>query len=646
MSITRNGSRLVLENPFFRRTIDVEQGPSTTEYRIRTDGGRGAGYWIPTFAYHKHHPFEAAVEIDNRWWQAGPIESRFFEWDRPGAFSIVDTIIGRGEYGATLTLVCVPLPGTPPVELRIHHELADDLPLLIKTVEVRNLGETPLTIQNIALETDPGERSDQELRFFTDYYGPTIVRDDYYRWRRTQFPRRIDLVLDPGAAFTTFRLFQVPVPNDPEIAPVVLHRVWKRLAPWITQNPYSQYVMDIPTIDELRAVAPHAQANGVECVCFYIHQLFTTVGDYIPRPDLFPKGEDDLRRLMDHFHAHELKTMTYCSTTIAYKTDKVTLEHPDWQYLGPDGKRYEPWSFGNMCYQSGWGDYIRTKLDHLVRDLGFDGLDVDGPYHQLPCLAEHHKHRTPDSVEFMNWAWEREWLAHMRARGVILLIPQYTSSLLLGNCAVPGGATETDQHAMGGMPLVALSRARVYDARYGEAPACAAAVTANLENYHGHSIELAETNTATYDHVLGVIFGFGHKPVMFGRRLYGGAASEAVYRKWLAFFRQYRETLQSEMVHLARPDGFHPDGVMVVAPASDPPALVTLFNPHDAPARVHFALPLALAGFAPGEAAVAEGIGRLLMDARAAGLLCTELHPFEVKTIAIRRAKDCSLESR
>jgi hypothetical protein len=57
-------------------------------------------------------------------------------------------------------------------------------------------------------------------------------------------------------------------------------------------------------------------------------------------------------------------------------------------------------------------------------------------------------------------------------------------------------------------------------------------------------------------------------------------------------------------------------------------------------------LPLALAGFAPGEAAVAEGIGRLLMDARAAGLLCTELHPFEVKTIAIRRAKDCSLESR
>ena len=88
MSIQHNGSAITRESPWIRRVWDVAQGPTTTEYRFRPDGGRGAGYWIPTFAYEKHHPFEAAVQIDDRWWQAGPIESRFFEWTRRGAFSL------------------------------------------------------------------------------------------------------------------------------------------------------------------------------------------------------------------------------------------------------------------------------------------------------------------------------------------------------------------------------------------------------------------------------------------------------------------------------------------------------------------------------------------------------------------------------
>ena len=191
---------------------------------------------------------------------------------------------------------------------------------------------------------------------------------------------------------------------------------------------------------------------------------------------------------------------------------------------------------------------------------------------------------------------------------------------------------------MGGRPLLALSRARVYDARYGEAPACAAAVTANLENYHGHSIEMSEEDPTTYDHALGMLFGFGHKPVIYGRRLYGGAATEAVYRKWLAFFRQYREPLRGELVHLARPNGFHPDGVMVVAPAANPAAMVVLFNPQSVSARVTLALPLALAGFQPNGVADLEGVGRVALDARAAGILALELKPMEVRTVCVRRA--------
>ena len=116
--------------------------------------------------------------------------------------------------------------------------------------------------------------------------------------------------------------------------------------------------------------------------------------------------------------------MPYASTTIAWRSSEVCKNNPEWRYLGPQGIRYSPEGLGNMCYQSEWGNSIREKLFYLIDEVDFDGLALDGPYHGLTCLDTNHKHKTKESVKFLNWCWEKEFFGEIVAKGKIIKAPQ------------------------------------------------------------------------------------------------------------------------------------------------------------------------------------------------------------------------------
>ena len=369
-------------------------------------------------------------------------------------------------------------------------------------------------------------------------------------------------------------------------------------------------------------------------------QVFTNVGDYIPRPDLFPGGAADVKRLVDHFHRHKVKVIPYCSLTIAWQAmagerrARVCEEHPDWQYLGPDGIRYNCYGYGNMCYQSPWGEYITDKLNWLTDSLGFDGLHIDGPYHGLPCLETQHRHRSPESVGYMNWKWEQNFYRGKAAKGLFVTVPQDPAALLFGARAVPGGYTEEDFAFMGGMPLVTACRARLFDARY-RLPASCTWSWIGLDPLHGHSMEADEEHPATYDHAIAGCFGYGHWGLLHGVRLYLGPKTERIYRRWIRFYQEHRQALCGDMIHLVRPDGLRPDAVMHVNPQAEPPAVVVVFNPRDTAGHLHLHLPLHFAGLKPG-AAIMAGAARLTLDDRSSTGLDVTLSPYEIQTIPIR----------
>lgn len=637
MGITVQDKKIVIQNAFIKREMDISEGLTTTVFHIRPNGEmRGEG-WYPVFAFEGSLPFEAAVTINGRTYEAGPWKHLKEWYERQGSFTVIQVEQDRGNFGDVLRLYCLGREADFPVELVIEYEIADDLPLLTKIVKVNNISGSPVTVDNVTVDMVRLFEGKVELSVFSDYYGDIMKHEDFYMgFTRLEFPKPIGMVLQPGQSFETFKCFEAVTSGNRDEASIILHRLYKKIAPWITEPQIRRVVDNCSTYDELMQIADQSVADGIESVELFLGQLFTNTGDYIPRADLFPNGEEDIKRLIDYYHEKGLTVLPYSSTTIAWHGTQVCEDHTDWQYLGPDGIRYSPGGLGNMCYQSPWGDYIEEKLLHLLDYCGFDGLALDGPYHGLPCLADDHKHDKPQSVEFMNWMWEKNFFKEVTKRGKILTAPQEMQAMFLGMHQRPGGYREEDQFTMGGMRLVTQTRAFMFDSRYKD-PSCSTWTSCNLETYHGHSIEPSEENTATYDHAVGGMFGYGHSGVLYGKKLYIGENTKKVLEKWIQFYKRYRSTLAGEIVHLARPTGFEPDAVMHVSLEASVPALLVVFNPLEKASSITLELPLKYAGFAGGDVAVVEQLGPISLDSRGHGMVTLQLKPNEIMTLEINR---------
>lgn len=520
----------------------------------------------------------------------------------------------------------------PEVELHLLYEVCDDMPLLSKQMRVINTGRNSVTIDRLTVDILRFFDRRLALSVFSNYYCDVRKEDDYYFcWTRLEFPDEIGVVLTPGEEMTSFDLYEAVTSMDRQEESVILQRIYKRLAPWICDLRNELCTNACRTYEELLQVADNAQGDGYDLVSLHVGQVFTNTGDYIPRPDLFPGGYEDVRKI----HQKHVRVLPYCSGTIAWRDSQVCIDHSDWQCLGPDGIRYDPYGLGNMCYHSPWGNYIREKLMYLLDEIGFDGLALDGPVHGLVCNEIHHKHRNAQCVNFMNWQWEKQFYGEVVLRGKIITAPETWNAILLEISEIPGGHREEDENELGGMKLVVMKRACAYEARY-TTPPCCHSLGIPLEPYHGHSIEASEENTATYEHAVAAGFGYGFNSSAFGKAPYIGKNTRALYDKWLGLYRQYRETLLGDFIHLAQPNGCGPDAVLHTNGKAQVPGLAIVFNPTDKKMTFSVVLLMRYADLPPESEVEIEG-ETVKLDSLANAPIFLTLAPFEVRAIPVYR---------
>jgi alpha-galactosidase len=129
------------------------------------------------------------------------------------------------------------------------------------------------------------------------------------------------------------------------------------------------------------------------------------VGDWELDPKKFPRGDADIKALVDRIHQEGFKAQLWWSPLSAVPDSELLRDHPDYELLNRDGtKRKVSW----------WNSYYLCPADHrvveyhkaLVRkilvDWGFDGLKLDGQHmNGVPaCYNQAHHHAQPeDSVE-------------------------------------------------------------------------------------------------------------------------------------------------------------------------------------------------------------------------------------------------------
>lgn len=648
MTMELQDRMLKIQTPFFRRNIDLSSGPHSCEVFTRSPE---SSRWVP-----HHHlnpagiPFEAAVKLDGAWLEAGPHKHKTEFWkERGGAFHVADVVLSQGRFGPKAAIVCRPASGQmPQVELAVEYEVSEALPFFRKSARATNTGRVPFSLQNICPDIFYGLRAGSELMFLHDFRQQTETGDTYYLYYvRHQFPRDIDLTLMPGETAESFNLYTVATPNHQEGRSVWTQRVLKHAAPWLARTYVSLQCggirprADMSGPEQFRRLADDCAQAGVEKVTFFVGQWWTNTGDYEIRRDLFPNGEADLRAAIDYYHAKGIKVGPYTSYSIACHDTRVRKEHLDWECVGAEGQRFYPAGLGNMCFLSGFGDFILEKYRWMVERLGVDEIFIDGPT-DIPCFQKGHGHANENDYEYRNWLWEKAFLQWARDRDIFVDIPRGPNYLMMGACALPGGYTEQDYCHCSGMDQIVNSRARLYQARFNT-PACCTWAMACTDAYHRHSLELDEERPWLYEHALAGMFGYGHPGALYGARLWCGPRTKETLIRWIAFYKRFRDTLSGDFLHLIPPDGEHPDAVLHTNPAARAPAVAVFINPAAKGQKINAVLPLHYAGFQPGaNVKSADGL-EIELDDRAAAPISVALGPYEVKTIALTRDVKCVL---
>lgn len=131
----------------------------------------------------------------------------------------------------------------------------------------------------------------------------------------------------------------------------------------------------------------------------------TSEGDWKPNPAKFPRGDADVRALVDKIHAQGFSAQLWWSPMSVSPKSELFQNHRDWLLLDPSGspRKISWWNSDYLCpAYPPVVEYHRKLAEKFIRDWGFDGLKIDGQFLNAvpPCTNPAHHHRSPnDSVE-------------------------------------------------------------------------------------------------------------------------------------------------------------------------------------------------------------------------------------------------------
>ena len=129
------------------------------------------------------------------------------------------------------------------------------------------------------------------------------------------------------------------------------------------------------------------------------------VGDWKLDSQKFPRGDADMRALVDRIHQEGFKAQLWWSPLSAVPESQLLHDHPDYELLNSDGSKRKVswWNSYYLCpADKRVMEYHKALVKKILVDWGFDGLKLDGQdMNGVPrCYNPAHHHAQPEeSVE-------------------------------------------------------------------------------------------------------------------------------------------------------------------------------------------------------------------------------------------------------
>jgi hypothetical protein len=183
-----------------------------------------------------------------------------------------------------------------------------------------------------------------------------------------------------------------------------------------------------------------------------------------------------------------------------------------------------------------------------------------------------------------------------RKRGIYINSPDWYYLSGSNKCGM--GYRETN-FSLPRWQQITLARQNIFDGTFEKTPSMGWMFVPLVE-YHGGgaaaTFEPLSQHLPEYEWHLAQNFGSGVMACYRGPRLFDTDATKAVVKKWVELYKQRRAILDSDIIHVRRPDARGLDAILHVNPGTKPRALAMVFNPTDREIQTTLQLPLYYTG--------------------------------------------------
>ena len=483
--------------------------------------------------------------------------------------------------------------------VKVHYELYDGLPLLSKWVTVENNAPQEIIVDNIESEhlavvegesaveakqrwelppifaqsdfafgsMSPNASENSCVQWIED---PTYVTQVNYALKtpsvlRCKPHKGLGQEVVKGKPFESMRLWELVYDSENrERRGLAQRKMYRTIAPWGTENPIIMHVSKSSDEAVKKAVDQSAEV-GFEMVIM-------TFGSGFNAEDTTAANLQRMKKLEDYAASKGVALGGYsllASRSIDKENDVVM-----------PSAAVKP-IFGNSpCLLSSWGENYFKKLYNFYSVTGQDLLEHDGSYPGDICAStEHPGHRGLEDSQWKQFVKIRDYYRWCRSKGIYLNVPDWY--FLSGSNKIAMGYRETNWSLPRANQEI-IERQNIYDGTWEKTPSMGW-MFVPLVQYHGGgaeaTIEPLKEHLPHYGQRLANLFGAGVQACYRGPQLYDSPETKALVANWVSFYKKHRRILDSDIIHLRRPDGRDYDGILHVDPAGTEKGLMMIYNP-------------------------------------------------------------------
>jgi hypothetical protein len=521
------------------------------------------------------------------------------------------------------------------LDVFVHYELYDGLPLIVKWVSITNNTIHALKLNRIVNEKlalveeesavvgTPGQMkkqhgiyvetnyafnnamrydiSDQTTHWNTDSVYTSQVNYNYQTPCLLEiYPEKVtEISLQPGEGYRSVRTHELLMDSyDRERRGLCIRKMYRTIAPWTTENPIFMHLVSKDD-QQVKDAVDQCAETGYEA-------LILSFGSHCNLEDTTAANIEKWKNLALLAHQKGIKIGGYSLFSSRRIGDEDDVIDP---VTGkPDAGAF----FGHApCLGSKWGLAYINKLKYFFEHTTFDIFENDGPYPGDVCASKNHPgHHNLGDSQWKQMELQKSLYHWCNEHGIYVNAPDWyfldgTNKIALGYREVNFSLPRAQQ--------IILNRQNIYDGTWEKTPSMGWGFVP-LTQYQGGGeeavLEPLSVHLGDYRQLMAQYYGAGVQACYRGPRLYDTETTKLAVIEIVSWYKKHRDILNADIIHLRRADGRDWDGLLHVDPKGKEKGLLMLFNPLNVSITRNLEIPVYYTGLSE-KAMIGEKEGKM-----------------------------------